>query len=119
MARQISAGDLRCRVQFYHRSKVENELRETDYTYAPLRAAWANIVPQSGKSAPAQGGMEYVEVTHKATIRASVLPEIPTDLYFMYRGQRYDVLYAYPIYNRAGWLELFCRLVVEDSAESH
>ena len=36
-------------------------------------------------------------------------------MYFTFRRQRYDVLYGYSIYNRRGWLELYCRLVVEDS----
>ncbi len=115
----MSASNLRCRIEFYHRSPVENTLGEKTYEYIPLCSAWANLTPQSGKIASLEGNVERAEITHKATIRASVLPQVPADIYFLFRGQRYDVLYAYPIYNRAGWLELFCRLVVENCVESH
>ena len=48
-------------------------------------------------------------------VRISACPVIERGMYFTFRRQRYDVLYGYPIYNRRGWLELYCRLVVEDS----
>ena len=31
-------------------------------------------------------------------------------MYFIVRGQRLDVQYWYPVYNRRGWLEIFCQL---------
>lgn len=119
MSRPIGAGDLRCRIQLYARVETENELGEMTYEYASLRTAWARLVPQSGSRGRLEGGMERPEITHKATVRAGVLPEIPADLYFTYRGQRYDVLYGYPIYDRSGWLELYCRLVVDRGVKSN
>lgn len=55
-----------------------------------------------------------MEVTHRVVVRSTALPELRNGLRFTFRGQWYEVLYGYPIYNRAGWLELFARLVVDD-----
>ena len=53
-------------------------------------------------------------VTHRVVVRSTALPELRNGLRFTFRGQWYEVLYGYPIYNRSGWLELFARLVVDD-----
>lgn len=114
-----TASDLRCRIQLYRMVPGKNALNETVPDYQPDRAVWANIVPASGRTGTLEGDVERIEVTHKVTLRAGNLPEIQNGMRFTFRGQWYEVLYGYPIYNRAGWLELFCRLVVEDSVKSH
>ena len=78
------------------------------------RKVWAQIVPTSGRGAPQAGEVEPMEVTHRVVVRSSALPELRNGLRFTFRGQWYEVLYGYPIYNRTGWLELFVRLVVDD-----
>lgn len=82
--------------------------------YRPGRRIWAQIVPTSGRSVPQAGEVEPMEVTHRVVVRSTALPELRNGLRFTFRGQWYEVLYGYPIYNRAGWLELFSRLVVDD-----
>ena len=113
----INAGDLRCRVDLLERKKGTNDLGETTYSYGsydPPRKLWARIVPMSGRREPLGGDMESVVVTHKMTIRRTSLPILAPDTQILYRGQRYEVLYGYPIYNREGWMEVFLRLVVEN-----
>ena len=51
------------------------------------------------------------EASDRVTVREASLPEICREMYFVVRGQRLDVQYWYPIYNRRGWLEIFCRMV--------
>ena len=114
----VTASDLRCRITIYRRKKVENELEESTYDYQPERTVWAEIVPTSGRTAPLKGETERAEITHRVRLRASSCPSIERGMYFTFRGQRYDVLYGYPIYNRSGWMELYCRLVVEDRVQS-
>ena len=113
----INAGDLRCRVELLERKKGTNDLGETTYSYGsydPPRKLWARIVPFSGQREDVSGDMDRVVVTHKMTIRRTSLPILAPDTQILYRGQRYEVLYGYPIYNREGWMEVFLRLVVED-----
>ena len=95
----VTASDLRCRITIYRNKKAENELTETTYEYRPERTVWAQIVPASGRAAALEGDMERSEITHRVRLRASACPVIEQGMYFMFRGQRYDVLYGYPIYN--------------------
>lgn len=111
----VSASGLRARVTIYRRKETENELEEKTFTYQPERTVWAEIVPTSGRTAPLEGAVERAEITHRVRLRISACPVIERGMYFTFRRQRYDVLYGYSIYNRRGWLELYCRLVVEDS----
>lgn len=113
----VTASDLRARITIYRKVKETNDLGETYFDYQPERTVWANIVPTSGRTADLEGNTERAEITHKVTVRAPSCPVIDRGMYFTFRGQRYDILYGYPIYNRAGWLELFCRLVVEDDVK--
>ena len=113
----IGAGDLRCRVELLERKRGTNDLGETTYRYAsydPPKRLWAHIVPTSGRQEDVDGGMVRAAVTHKMTIRRTSLPILTPDTHIVFRGQVYEVLYGYPIYNREGWMEIFLRLVIED-----
>ena len=107
----VRAGDLRDRLEVWKAEPVTDENKEPDYAYKPLRTIWGNVVPSSGRTAELPGEVERAEITHKVTIREASLPEICREMYFVVRGQELDVLYWYPIYNRRGWLEIFCRMV--------
>lgn len=109
----VTASDLRCRIQLYRMEEVKNELGETTMEYRPTRMVWASIVTKSGRSTQLEGGVEREEITHRVTVRRSSAPDPANGMRFTYLGQWYEVLYSYPIYNRPGWMELYCRLVVE------
>ena len=106
----IRAGELRERVEVWKAEPATNEQYETEYIYQPLRTIWANVTPSSGRTETLPGDTERAEITHKVTIREASLPEICREMYFVVRGQKLDVQYWYPVYNRRGWLEIFCRL---------
>lgn len=114
----VTASDLRAKITIYRRKKIENELAETTYDYQPERTVWAQIVPTSGRNADLEGEVGRAEITHRVRLRATACPDIEQGMYFIFRSQRYDILYGYPIYDHSGWLELYCRLVVENSVPS-
>ena len=60
------------------------------------------------------GDTVRAEVTHKLTIRPRSC-RLTTATYFVYEGQRYDVLYWQPHYKRRDRLEVMLKLVVEDA----
>ena len=107
----VQAGDLRDRLEVWMAGPVKDEYGETDYVYKVLRTIWGNVTPSSGRTAELPGEAERAEITHRVTVREASLPEICREMYFVVRGQRLDVQYWYPIYNRRGWLEIFCRMV--------
>lgn len=114
----MTASDLKCRVEVCRRVEGENALGETTYAYEPERKVWARIVPVGGRTAELAGDMERVEATHRVTVRRGSLPELTTDLCLRFRGQRYQVVSFYPNYRESGFVELQCRLVVEDGIQS-
>ena len=58
----------------------------------------------------AHGDAERAEITHRVVCRSASLPDLCREMYFVIRGQRLDVSYWLPIYNRRGWVEIYCTL---------
>lgn len=118
---ELSAGDLRNRVELLQRVERSNELSETDYDYEPYdppRKAWAQVVPLSGQRETLPGEVERVAVTHRVTVRRASFRDLTTDMRLRYRGQDYQVIYFYPNYKQDAWTEIFCKLVVENGVQS-
>lgn len=107
-----NADDLRDKVYCYQSTKVLNDMGEREERFALVRTFWANVTPSSGRREEL-GIVERASVTHRVVCREMAMPGITTDTYFVVRGQRLDVEYWYPIYNRKGWMEIFCVAVVE------
>ena len=66
--------------------------------------------PTSGRTETLTGDAERAEITHRVVCRSASLPELGREMYFIIRGQRLDVSYWLPIYNRRGWVEIYCTL---------
>jgi len=118
---ELSAGDLRNRVELLERVAGPNELGETTYSYQPYdppRKVWSQIVPLSGQRETLPGEVERVAVTHRVTVRVSSIRDLTTDMRFRYRGQEYQVIYFYPNYKQNAWTEIFCKLVIENGIQS-
>ena len=108
----MNAGNLKDKVDCYQSVKTVNAMGEQEESFRLIRSFWAQIMPSSGRREEI-GISERANVTHKIVCRESAMPDITTDTYFVNRGQRLDVEYWYPIYNRRGWMEIFCRAVME------
>lgn len=107
------AGELRSRIVVFIGEDVERDDGETERVYTPLRSIWAKIVPAHGEVELLEGDMERMKITHRVFIRSRALPELTQDMYFTYRGQRYDVQYYMPVFNQRGWTEIGCEMKVE------
>ena len=102
------ACDLRERAEVWAASAVEAANDEVSWEYAKLRTVWAAVSPSGGRAESLTGGATRAEITQRVVVRAASLPEICREMYFVVRGQRLDVSYWLPIYNRRGWVEIFC-----------
>ena len=107
----VRACDLRDRLAVWIAEPVTDATHDTDYIYKLLRTIWGNVTPSSGRTAELPGEAEHAEITHRVVVRERSLPEICLGMRFVVRGQTLEVQYWYPIYNRRGWLEIFCQLV--------
>lgn len=105
--------DLNCRVALYGKIERVNALKEKVYDYEKIKALWAEVLPTTGNQQELAGGMMYADITHKITVRTESAPDLTNDMYFLFRGQRYDVKYFMPNYKIRDRVEVYCRLVVE------
>jgi len=106
-------SNLRNRIDIYGRNPIENELGEEDLVYGKIKTVWAEILPQTGRERSGQGNTVYSEITHRIRARLGAIPSLSNDMYFMFKGQRYDVMYFNPNYMSRDIIEIFCKLVVE------
>lgn len=107
------ASRLNCRIDVYGEVPVENELEEMDYDYGKIKSIWAEITPQGGSIKPSEGNTQYADISHKIVIRANSIPDLTNDMYFMFKGQRYNIKYFNPNYKYRDRIEIMCSLVVE------
>jgi len=93
--------------------KITNELDEEDYEKGKIKEVFAEIVPQTG-SLQRQSGIETVlsRVTHKVIIRYLSGRDIKSDMWFVFRGQRFDIRFILNPYFRNEKLEFFCEEVI-------
>lgn len=110
MSRSITAR-LNCRVELWEARETENELGQLDMEHMRLCGLWAEVLPVSGTEKSLPAGSLYAEVSHKITIRPR--GGLKPGMYFIYNGQRYDIKWFMPNYQKKDRLELYCRLVVE------
>ena len=113
-----TADDLKCRVELLRSVERTNNLNEKYYEYVPFQRFWAEIVPTGGRQETIPGDLDRMDITHRISCRRSAVPLLENGARLRFRGQDYEVLYAYPNYKRTGWLDIYCRLVVEDVVRS-
>ena len=105
---------LKNRIDVYGKIKSINELNEVDFEYGKIKTIWAEIIQQSGSEKTGKGNTIYAEVSHKFTIRSNSLSEITNDMYFIFKGQKYDIKYFNPNYKYNDSIDIYCKLVVEE-----
>ena len=102
------------RVEVWRRAKstTRNELNQFDYVDSKVKTIWAAVVPQTGtllSNRPADTLL--TQTTHKIICRYD--PLIKKDMWLIYEGERYDILYILDPYLSHDSLEIFCRVVTD------
>ncbi|MHC1723048.1 MAG: head-tail adaptor protein [Aminipila sp.] len=101
------------RIDVYGRKKIINKLGEDDFTYEKIKSVWAEIIPSGGSLQSGEGNTTYADISHKFTVREKAISNLSNDMYFIFKGQRYDVKYFNPNYKFRDRIEIFCSLIVE------
>lgn len=109
----MNPGELKHRVDVYGRVEIENELGEKDYAYDKIKSVWAKITPGSGSVQNGEGNTSYADITHRLVVRKNAIEALSNDMYFVYKGQRYNIKYFYPSYKYGDYVEIMASLVVE------
>ncbi len=106
---------LRHRIEVFSKIKGETEFDELRYNYKKILTVWAEIVPsnKTGQEIKMEGNSLKESVTHKITVRNSAVKEPRNDMYFIFRGQKYEVIYFMPHYKENDLIEFYCKLIIE------
>lgn len=109
----MNCGLLKCRIDVYGKTKNKNEFNEITYDYGKIGSVWAEIKPTTGRENTLDGNSIQASITHKITVRNGAIKEPRNDMYFEYKGQRYEVMYFMPYYRKNDLVEFYCKLVIE------
>lgn len=104
---------LRHRVDVFSKSESKTEFGELTYLYERTQTVWAEITPTSGRENTIPGKSIQESITHKITVRNGAIKKPRNDMYFVFKGQRYEVMYFMPHYRRNDLIEFYCKLIIE------
>lgn len=114
------ATDLRNRIEVYAKKEVVTEYGVTQYRYEYLKTVWGSIRPVTNyakKEEKLQGEVIRTNTTHRITFRMNALKEPTNDMYFIFKGQKYEIQYFNPSYKNNDIVEYFCKLIIETEEE--
>lgn len=109
----MNCGLLRNRIDVFAKKECRNEFNELAYEYGKVGSVWAEILPKNGKEESMPGNLIRENITHKIIVREGAIKKPRNDMYFIYRGQRYEVMYFMPHYQKRNLIEFYCKLIIE------
>lgn len=104
---------LKHRLDLYSKAKVKNELGAIEYVYVKFKVVYAEILIQSKTTEDGQLNTEYAKMTHKIRVRSKSITNLDNTMYFIYKNQRYNILYFVPDYKTNEFAEIYTELVIE------
>ena len=97
------------RIEVWGNVEYENELGEKDFQQEKIKTIWAEIKCISGAVRTEIGDILQTDMKYKFTIRTKSI-NIKNDMYFIYKGQRYDIDYNIPNFKYKDSIEVYCTL---------
>lgn len=103
---------LNCRAELWGMVNIENELGETDREEAKIKDIYCNILPAKATQR-SNGITEEVNHSHKFTVRAKSLEDIKVNMFFRFKGLKYEFIYWNPDYKSNEYVDVFTNLNLE------
>lgn len=98
------------RIEVWGSVETQNELGEKDYEPNKIKSIWAEIRPVNGTVKTISGDIIQVDMKYKITIRSNSLDELKNDMFFKYKGQKYNIDYSIPNFKYNDSIEIYCTL---------
>ncbi len=102
---------LRHKIDVYAKSESKTEFAEITYDYKKITSVWAEVKPISGKENSIKGDSAQVSVTHRIITRSEAIKKPRNDMYFVFKGQKYEIEYFSCYYKCV--IEFYCKLIIE------
>ncbi len=104
---------LNCYAELWGKIAIKNKLNENDTEDAKIKNIWCNILPQGAGISSEGDIVEKVNHTHKIKVRTLSIKEPKKDMFFMYKGLKYEIKYWNPDFKNNNFLDIFCKLILE------
>lgn len=111
MAKYNLVSALKNRVELWENIKVDTPLGKTKEPKI-ITKLWSDVIPLSGVLKNGQADTEYSNTNFKIRVRKSSR-EFRTDMWFIFKGQRYDIKYMLPDFETNAFIDIYCNLLVE------
>ncbi len=112
----ILADRLSNRIDVYDKTETQNELLETVYTWGIIKTVWAEILPYKG-AMKNEDGSNIADVSYKITVRSGAIPNLNNQMYFIYKGMRFNIDYFHPHFKERNLIEIICTVEVENASD--
>ncbi|OOM81788.1 phage head-tail joining protein [Clostridium puniceum] len=91
---------------------LNKELNETEFEKKKIKNIWSKIIPQTGSLQKQQANTVLSNVTHKIKVRYAAAKDVTQDMWFIYKGHRFDIKYILNPYYSNEFLEIFCEEII-------
>lgn len=116
MSKDLLVNRLSNRIDVYDKTESQNELLETVYTYDKIKSVWGEILPYKGAMKNEEGS-NIADVSYKITIRSGAIPNLNNQMYFIYKGMRFNIDYFHPHFKERNLIEIICTVEVENASD--
>ncbi|MGK0467146.1 phage head completion protein [Clostridium sp.] len=111
---QNITSKLNCKVELWGLVPFENELGEWDTEKRIIKPiVYCNISPSSASQSNNSGVTEIITHNYKITCRVKSILIPKVDMFFKFKGLKYEFKYWNPDFKNNEFLEIFCELVIE------
>ena len=100
-------------IEVWGNTEIFNEeLNETEFGPKRIKNIWSKIIPQTGSLQKQQANTVLSNVTHKIKVRYASAKNVTEDMWFIYKGHRFDIKYILNPYYSNQFLEIFCEEII-------
>ena len=111
---QNITNKLNCKTELWGLVPFENELGEMDTEKGIIKPiVYCNILPNNASQKFNSAVTEIINHSHKFTCRALSIKEPKVDMFFKFKGLKYEFIYWNPDFKTNEFLEIFTKLVIE------
>jgi hypothetical protein len=110
---QNITNKLNNRAELWGMISSENELGEMDITEGKIKDIYCNILPSSATQKWNSEIVQVVEHSHKFIVRSKSITDIKVNMFFKFKGLKYEFISWNPDFKNNEYIEVFTKLVIE------
>ena len=110
---QNITNKLNCKAELWGLTTFVNELGEQDKKVDKIKDIYCNVLPATATQKWGSTVNETITHSHKIMCRSLSIKKPKVDMFFMYKGLKYEFIYWDPDFNSNEFINVFTELVIE------